>query len=391
MKKIIIGIPHLNSGGVEVSLIRLLKELSKDKKLEITILMLKKEGMYLKDIPSNIKIQELKYTKEIYSFNKSIKDIKKIKNFKDKITFFIYRNKLRKYQKKSDYQQYYNTIIEKVIPIKKEYDLAIDWHGYGHFITAVVANINAKKRAMWIHDEKNEWFKNIEYLVDKYDKIFCVGQACLNNLLKNHEYLKDKTDIFYNMTDYKAIREKSQDTPKIKFNSNTFNIITVGRFAWQKAYDVAVLIAEELKKRKFNFHWYFIGDGVEREKIETSIKEKGLTKEITLLGVISNPFPYIKQSDLYVTCSRHEGYCLATLEAKILGKIIVATDIESNQEQIENGINGILCRLDKDEFASKIIEISKDKKTAKKIVENLAKENFDNKDELKKLYKLISR
>ena len=87
--------------------------------------------------------------------------------------------------------------------------------------------------------------------------------------------------------------------------------------------------------------------------------------------------------------SRHEGYCLATLEAKILGKIIIATNIESNKEQIINKTNGILCNLNAVEFAEAIIEINKNNELKEKIIKNLGNENFDYTNEFEKLYKLM--
>ena len=389
MKKIIIGIPSLVSGGVEVSLVRFIKQLSANKDLDVTLFMLEKKGMYLDDIPDNVKIVEAEYVDYIYEYNKSIKDIFNIKGFFKKYKFFVYRNKLRKLQKKELWKQYYDLILSNVIIPNVEYDLAIDWHGYGHFITAVISNIKAKRRAMWIHDERNSWISKIEDYLDCYDKIFCVGQACLNNVLKERDYLSDKLEVFYNMNDYMSIRKRANESMDFVYDKDKLNIITIGRLEWQKAHDVAINIASKLRDRNINFCWYVIGGGSCEEKLKNQIKDSKLEEHFKLLGIKSNPFPYVKNSDLYVLCSRHEGYCLATTEAKILGKVIIATDIDSNREQINDGINGFLCPIDADYFADKIIEVTNDRKLIKRIEKNLSEENFDRSEEFKKLYKLI--
>ena len=390
MKKIIIGVPTLNSGGVEVSLVRFLDELSKNKEVKITLLLLKKEGLYLDSISKDIEVKTVTYTDDIYSYDKRISDIKNIKGIKNKILFFRYRNKLRKLLKENDWENYYKLVLSKVNKISGRYDLAIDWHGYGHFMTTVIADIvSAKKKAMWIHDEKNEWLDKVDYWLDDYDKIYCVGKSCMNGVLKNKKELKAKLELFYNMSDYEKVREKSLEKIDFKFDKNKINIVTIGRLEWQKAYDVAIQIATILKKKKFNFCWYVIGGGSKKEEIENLIKENSLEDYFKLLNIIPNPFPYVKMADLFVLCSRHEGYCLATLEAKVLGKVIVATDIESNREQIKNGENGFLCSLNPLEFAEKIIEVSNDKKLQNKVIKNLACEIFDYSGELNKIHDLL--
>ena len=105
--------------------------------------------------------------------------------------------------------------------------------------------------------------------------------------------------------------------------------------------------------------------------------------------MIPNPYPYLKQADLYIQTSRHEGYGLAICEAKILGKPVLATNLNCIKEQIEDGENGFLSNLDIEEFAKKIIKIYKNPKKIEKVIENLKNENFDYTYEFKKLYEMM--
>lgn len=390
MRKILITIPTLNSGGVEVSLVRFINELSRDKNNKITLLMLKREGLYLDSIPDSVEIIEVSYDDRMYSYNNKFSDIKNIKGISRKIKFFNYRMKLKNKLARNDWEGYYKIILEHVNNISSEYDIAIDWHGYGHFVSALTAScVNAKKRAMWIHDEKNEWLSKVDCWLDCYDKIFCVGKACLNNVLGNSEKLKDKLEVFYNMTDYLNVRKKADAKMDFKYDSDKLNIVTVGRLEWQKAYDVAIETAEILKSRCVDFCWYAIGGGSLEEELKNMVLEKKLEDNFKFLGIVSNPFPYVKNASLYVLSSRHEGYCLATLEAKILGSVIIATDIESNREQITDGENGFLCELSPEVFADKIIEVSSNKKLMEHVKHNLELENFDYSSEFNKLYNLM--
>ncbi len=388
-KKILIAIPTLNSGGVEVSLIRFINELAKREDLIIDLLMLEKVGLYLKDIPKNVNILEVKYTNDMYNYNNHFSDYKKYSGL-NKLKYLYLRFKLRSYVSRNKWEDYYKTILSHTEAIPTEYDLAIDWHGYGHFITTIVAEkVHAKKKAMWLHDEKNEWLSKIDYWINNFDKIFCVGISVMNNAIKNKPELKNKLAVFYNMTDYQNVRKKASDKTDIIFDKNYLNIVTVGRLEWQKAYDVAIEVAEILRDRHFKFQWYVIGGGAKEQELKDLVKLKHLDDEFHFLGIIHNPFPIVNKADLYVLSSRHEGYCLATLEAKILGKVIIATDIESNREQIKDGVNGFLCPLKPQAFADKIIEVANDQQLQSKVKENLQKENFDYTNEFTKLYQLM--
>ena len=193
-----------------------------------------------------------------------------------------------------------------VTKLDKYYDLAIDYLGYGHFLTSVIAaKVNARRKAMWIHDEKVDWLKKVKPWIKDYDKLFCVGKSCMNNIAKNNPQIKNKLEVFYNMTDYENVRNKAKEKTEIKFKKNVCNIITVGRLEWQKAYDVAIQIAAELKKRDFKFNWYVIGGGTKEEELKEMVKDNKLEREFIFLGMITNPFPVVEMADLYVLSSRH--------------------------------------------------------------------------------------
>ena len=92
---------------------------------------------------------------------------------------------------------------------------------------------------------------------------------------------------------------------------------------------------------------------------------------------------------IYIQPSRHEGYATTILEAKVLEKPIIASNISSNSEQIQNGSNGFLVNLNGESFADKIQQLLTDKNIMEKITENLKKESIDFSDEIHKLENLL--
>ena len=59
------------------------------------------------------------------------------------------------------------------------------------------------------------------------------------------------------------------------------------------------------------------------KKLEKMIEENDLQEIFILLGMKENPYPYIREADIYVQPSRFEGKSIAIDEAKILQKPIV--------------------------------------------------------------------
>ena len=159
-------------------------------------------------------------------------------------------------------------------------------------------------------------------------------------------------------------------------------LLTVGRLAYQKAYDIAIDAMKIIKDSGCKARWYVLGEGSEREMLEKKIAQFGLQKDFLLLGAVENPYPYYVQTDIYVHATRFEGKSIAIQEAQILGCPVIASDCNGNREQIENGIDGILCSLTPEAIADSIKELIADPKKREKYAKRAQNRNTQNNDEL---------
>lgn len=114
---------------------------------------------------------------------------------------------------------------------------------------------------------------------------------------------------------------------------------------------------KRIKDAGYRARWYIVGEGSERKALEKQIAESGLQKDFVLLGLKENPFPYYAQCDLYVHATRFEGKSIAIQEAQTLGCAVIASDCAGNREQIEDGIDGLLCPLTPEGIADRIEEL----------------------------------
>ena len=121
-------------------------------------------------------------------------------------------------------------------------------------------------------------------------------------------------------------------------------MVTVGRLEPQKGYDRLIKIVDRLRKEKLVFQLKIIGEGPDRKQLEELIEKYEIQDIVTLLGFQSNPYKYIKASDLFVCSSRSEGLSTVVTEALILGIPVVATDCSGMMELLGDSEYGLVTQ-----------------------------------------------
>ena len=85
-----------------------------------------------------------------------------------------------------------------------------------------------------------------------------------------------------------------------------------------------------------------VGDGPQRDELDSLIREYGIDAHVLLLGQRSDALEIMHESDFCVLPSVKEGLPFVLLEAMALGKPVVATTVGGIPEVVESGIDGIL-------------------------------------------------
>lgn len=368
MKNILVLAKSLGGGGAEVALIEFLNHLDMER-CNVTLLLLDKDEEYKYRLNKNVNIKYLEFDKPIY---------KKMVSMYSVIGKVIKKVRLNAY-----FDIYHYVLTHTNLCISNNYDLALDFYGYGSFTTEVLAKaIKSKKKATWLHDGKMPWLKNTANDLISIDYVFCVSETVKKVFVKQYPQLKNKAKVFYNFIDIDRIKRNSLKPLDVYFNRKEINIVTVGRLTEQKGIDIAIKAAKVLKERNILFKWFVIGDGKLKNKLTRMIKKNNLVGKFILLGRKDNPYNYMRNCDLYIQPSRHEGMCTTINEALVLNKVIIASDIPENGEQIKNYKNGLLVKLDGEELANKIIEVSNNESLKHKIKENIKKYNFNSNEQL---------
>ncbi len=229
---------------------------------------------------------------------------------------------------------------------------------------------------------------NLFYI--KADNIFTMTNFTKNKILEN---LKVKKNIFKveNPIITKKIKilskEKINDNEKFLFKGVTF--CAIGRLTRQKNF-IEILKAVNIipKKLHSSFKIIIIGTGEDYEKLNNFIKLHNL-ENIFLLGFKKNPYPYIKNSDYFISSSLWEEPGHAILEAGYLNKVVISSDCPNGPKEIlKDGFNSIKYKLNSHESLAIIIQNILDKKiknsfeiklNMKKIVKNYTMLQFSKK------------
>ena len=131
----------------------------------------------------------------------------------------------------------------------------------------------------------------------------------------------------YNPLDKKNIIKRSN--LKIKFKpfkeKNSLKIINIGRLVDQKD-QLTILKSINLIKKKIKIELLIIGQGKNESLLKKYIKINNLENCVRILPFNNNPYPYIKESDVFVLSSLYEGLPNVLLEAMTLKKFIISSN-----------------------------------------------------------------
>ena len=138
---------------------------------------------------------------------------------------------------------------------------------------------------------------------------------------------------------YNPIEICKSDVP---YDESSKTIISVGRLANQKGFDIMLDVAELVFEKHPDWEWIVLGNGDDYEKLEEKRKEKNL-EQVKFLGRKENVSEYLEKSAIYAMTSRYEGFPLVLIEAKAKNLPVVSFSCKTGpSELVENGVNGYL-------------------------------------------------
>lgn len=401
--RILFVINTLGQAGAETALLSLLQTLAREKgeaRYEISLYVLTGQGEMVSRLPADVRLLNKKYREESVLTAKGRKYLKKtvLKAMFTRATVvklfpYLVKNTCAMLGKKRllPDKLLWRVLSDGGMVLPEEYDLAVSYleGGAAYF---VADHVKAAKKAAFIHVdyEKAGYTRALDkdcYLA--FDKIFTVSDEVREAFLKAYPELPDKTEVFHNILNKEEIVRRAEEGEGFTDGFTGMRLLSVGRLTAQKAFEVSVDAMKRLKDAGKNVRWYVLGEGDQRKKLQEQIDALGLTEDFILYGAVNNPYPFMKQADIYVHASRFEGKSIAIQEAQILGKPMVVSDCSGNREQVCHGRDGLMCGLTPDSLAENIMLLLEDEALRGKLGAAAAKKNADAAEEIQKLLSML--
>ena len=118
--------------------------------------------------------------------------------------------------------------------------------------------------------------------------------------------------------------------------------IFVGGLTRRKAIVELIDAFSEVRRRGNNFSLLVLGEGPERELLESRVRAHGLGDHVSLLGQVKEPFDYLSRADCFILPSHSEGTSRAAMEALYAGLPCIMRDVDSNSDLIRTPKQGEL-------------------------------------------------
>ncbi|MGY3945574.1 glycosyltransferase [Aeromonas tecta] len=319
-KKVLFLMETLEGGGAEKVLVNILNHLD-EAKYEITLLLLRYEGVYLSTLPRYIKVKYLLGPEPKGFLRRGI----------------IYSLKKR----------WYSLILAKAwlanVLIPDYFDVGVSFlEGDASLLLSYLNG--PQKKIAWVHidlERHHTLPRTLEKVVyEGMDEVVCVSEGVRQSILNLHPALESNISVIYNPIDTSYIAAKGKESIKV---GDGLNVLAIGRLLnSQKAFDLLLAAHHQNIAAGMNYHLTILGEGSDRAVLEQYIQEHQLGGYTSLLGFQDNPYPYITGSDLFVMSSRYEGYPVVLVEAMTLGKAIISTACTGPKEALNDGEFGYL-------------------------------------------------
>ncbi len=247
---------------------------------------------------------------------------------------------------------------------KEKYDIIHVHTPVAAFLARISAAFYSKSKIVYtahgfyFHDEmpKIKWrfFVGLEKIGGFFtDILFCQSSedaaiAIKENIVKKEKVLVIGNGVDFNkfqLNEYKKFVDSNREKLKIPEGSIVVGIIA--RMVKEKGYTELLESAINISKRNSKFYLLIIGGRLESDhdvSIDKSLEEARLLMKEKLIevGFRSDIPELISLMDIFCLPSYREGFPRTVIEAMILGKPVVATDIRGCREAVDNNITGLI-------------------------------------------------
>lgn len=183
-----------------------------------------------------------------------------------------------------------------------------------------------------------------KYLYPLANKTIAVSEGAAQNLIAAIKINPKNVMKIYNPIDIDHIHHLAKETnnePWLAEKSIPV-LISIGRLEQEKNFSFLLDVFQTLRKKR-KARLIILGEGSERQSLEKQIIANGMQNDVKLLGVKTNPYPYIANADILLCVSKYEGFNITLAESLACGTPVISTNCPYGPAEIlDNGTYGQL-------------------------------------------------
>ncbi|MCK5416148.1 glycosyltransferase family 4 protein [Candidatus Parcubacteria bacterium] len=228
------------------------------------------------------------------------------------------------------------------------------------------------------YNYKVELFRKIQKCVVKSAKLVITPSEYLKSIVVGWGAKEEKVKVIYNSVNVVDFNLSKKEV-KEELNLEGDIILTSGRLVPWKGFELLIELMPDLLEENPNFKLLIVGNGPDKEKLESKIDDLNLNNEVFILTSKKQPdvLKYMKASEMFVLNTGYEGLSHVIIEAFFVGIPVVTTKVGGNSELISNNKNGILVEYNnKVKIKNNIIDLWKNKEKSYNLVTR-AKESLN--------------
>lgn len=218
--------------------------------------------------------------------------------------------------------------------------------------------------------------KKIEkYVADGADAII-TPSTYLKTIVSNWGVDPASITVIYNGI-HLPVLSKTPSVLKRALSLKGSVIVTVGRLVPWKGIPAVIRALSHLSVRGQNATLVIVGDGPQREALESLVTELGLGASVRFTGELdrASALEYVKAADVFVLNTAYEGFSHQLIETMAVGTPIVTTSVGGNAELMRHEDNALIVPLDGvEEIATAIHRVLSDDVLATRLIKKAKKD-----------------
>ena len=212
------------------------------------------------------------------------------------------------------------------------------------------------------------WSAIVRYLFNRADGLVAQSSNTKDNAIK---YYNPRHTIHIIPLPFHSPQLQKTSRNNLNIDNKDFILVTCGRLVKRKAIDVIIRALGEIPSDKFKL--IIMGDGPEKENLQTIVKKFGLEKRVIFLGFVeeAEKYKYLNCADIFTLTSMHEGFGIVYIEAMFCGLPIICSNEGGQIDFLKHRHNAIIINVgDVNACKAAILLLNKNKKLYQKLSEN---------------------